>query len=218
MASFSHSALVFVPQTSVNTYHIKLLGKIFTITVTASCTEFDKWYNRAISAIDKNKSPRYFGLDCEWVMHGKKRAKVQLLQLCHDNNVILFQIAKCEELPQNLTTLLRTKKNVLCGVAVQEDVNKIEKDYGFVTKAIVADLRDEAEFTYDWDEYRHYGLKSLSEEFLSLKLEKDKTNRCCDWSRNQLSMQQIEYAAKDAIASLYVYKEIEKDTRKIPVI
>lgn len=50
------------------------------------------------------------------------------------------------------------------------------------------------------------GLANLSEKYLGVTLEKSKDIRCSDWNALQLNAEQIEYAAKDALVAIELFK------------
>lgn len=50
------------------------------------------------------------------------------------------------------------------------------------------------------------GLGKMSEKYLSVTLEKNKDVRCSNWNALSLSAEQIDYAAKDALVGIELFK------------
>lgn len=97
--------------------------------------------------------------------------------------------------------ILEDDNIVKVGVSPLGDANYLVRDYG-VCVASTLDLRYLATLC----NYPSGGLAKLSETHLNVKLDKNWRIRCSDWEASTLTSKQIEYAAKDAMVAIELFK------------
>lgn len=96
--------------------------------------------------------------------------------------------------------LLEDDKIVKVGVVPEEDAKLLSEDYGVKTKSTL-DLRHMAKQA----RCQPRSLKIMSEECLKVKLKSNKqiSNK---WENETLDLKQIDYAAKDALVAIELFK------------
>tara|TARA_Y100001970_G_C14170977_1_gene824148 strand:- start:169 stop:756 length:588 start_codon:yes stop_codon:yes gene_type:complete len=120
-----------------------------------------------------------------------------LVQLAGEKSVFIFQLKKCgfeAELIKLLSNHLLTK----CGVAVDHDIKDLQKMVTFESRGFI----DLGEIAQERD-LKNYGLRNLAA--LLLKFRISKSSRTTNWSVDNLSIKQMEYAATDAWVSREIY-------------
>ncbi|XP_012283463.1 exonuclease 3'-5' domain-containing protein 2 [Orussus abietinus] len=160
----------------------------------------------AVQRIHCNLSNGILGFDCEWVNEGP----VSLLQLATYNGVCaLFRLGKIGYIPTKLKELLANRRVLKVGVASFEDGKKLTNDYGCCIFGTL-DLRSLA---------KSLGLPSpkslaaLCFEYLGIEMNKATEVRCSDWNADNLTNEQIVYAAYDAVASVLIYHQIRQQAK-----
>ncbi|KAG7466105.1 hypothetical protein MATL_G00161360 [Megalops atlanticus] len=154
------------------------------------------------------------GLDCEWVktpgVSVKGRAgTVSLLQvasysgLCALVRLPQFRAAK-RPLPSSLLGVLRDAHVLKVGVGCYEDGKRLARDYGLALGCTV-DLRYLALRQRQAVLNNGLSLKSLAADLLNIPLDKSLELRCSDWEADQLTLEQMTYAARDAQVSVAIF-------------
>ena len=120
-----------------------------------------------------------------------------LIQLAGVKSVFIFQLKKCG-FNERLIKILSDPTLIKCGVAVGQDIKDLQKmtffePNGFIDLGEVAQERN----------LKNYGLRNLTA--LLLKFRISKSSRTTNWSVNDLSIKQMEYAATDAWVSREIY-------------
>ena len=157
------------------------------------------------------------GFDMEWffvAVNGKQR-RTGLIQLATRSNVLLIHVAKfiapsARELPPNLMRILSSQAISKCGVMIEGDRKKLLRDFpgiendqllGFVE---LGDLANEVCTA----RRSRWNMGDLS--ILCLKKDVPKPNylRLSNWDED-LSSDQREYAARDAVAGFDIYRQLK---------
>lgn len=105
--------------------------------------------------------------------------------------------ARALALPQ---TILADSDIVKVGVAPIEDARFLEKDYG-LTVTSTLDLR----FLAVASGCKPGGLAKMAAEHLKVTLDKRLLVKCSNWEAPQLSREQLDYAAKDALVAVELF-------------
>ncbi|XP_049452737.1 exonuclease 3'-5' domain-containing protein 2 isoform X1 [Epinephelus fuscoguttatus] len=154
------------------------------------------------------------GLDCEWVkikgvsVKGRTSA-VSLLQmatysgLCVLVRLLAFRSGQ-QPFPLSLMEVLRDPHVLKVGVGCYEDGKRLTRDYGLSLTCTV-DLRYLALRQRQATVNNGLSLKSLAEDLLNVSLDKSLELRCSDWEADQLTLQQMTYAARDAQVSIALF-------------
>lgn len=150
-------------------------------------------------AATRLKCEKVLGFDTETKPSFRKgnTNKPALIQLAGSNVVFLFQLRHIP-LDDGLGTILSNAKILKTGVAIGDDMKFLQGLHDF-TPAGVVDLSAIAK--------KHrlstLGLRGLAAAFLGVRI--SKSVRCSNWGHEELTPQQITYAATDAWVSRNIY-------------
>ncbi|XP_067012367.2 exonuclease 3'-5' domain-containing protein 2 [Anabrus simplex] len=143
------------------------------------------------------------GFDCEWVTVGGSRHRVALLQLAaKDGLCALIRICKLNHIPMDLQALLEDTSILKVGVAPSDDAKYLFQDYGIMVRGCL-DLRH---LVVQNGGKPKGGLAGLTENILGVKLDKSWHIRCSNWEAETLEERQIDYAARDALVGMEIFK------------
>ncbi|XP_053143043.1 exonuclease 3'-5' domain-containing protein 2 isoform X2 [Hemicordylus capensis] len=135
------------------------------------------------------------GIDCEWMAVSSG--------LC-----ILLRLPRLTSggqiLPKTLLDILADDNILKVGVGCWEDACKLLSDYGVAVKGTV-DLRYLAMRQSKALPPNGLSLKSLAERILNYSLDKSLHLCCSNWEVEQLTQEQIAYAARDAQVSVALF-------------
>ncbi|KAJ8735085.1 hypothetical protein PYW08_014335 [Mythimna loreyi] len=144
---------------------------------------------------------RALGFDCEWVTDNGQRQPVALVQLSSfDGYCGLFRLSHLKAMPTSLKDLLEDETIYKVGVAAADDGNYLNHDYSVVLKSTL-DIRYLAEL----NGLEAGGLATLSSSLLNIVLDKSWRIRCSDWEADELSENQVQYAAMDAHVAIRIF-------------
>nr|XP_061799022.1 exonuclease 3'-5' domain-containing protein 2-like isoform X2 [Nerophis lumbriciformis] len=146
------------------------------------------------------------GLDCEWVIVSVKECPqvVSLLQMAsYSGRCVLVRLPafRGTQLPPDLVEVLRNPHVLKVGVGCLDDGKRLTCDYGLSLTCTV-DLRHLALEQKKMPVNNGLGLKSLAAEVLNISLDKSLELRCSDWEADELTPEQMTYAARDAQVSV----------------
>lgn len=154
------------------------------------------------------------GLDCEWVKTNgvsvKGRASaVSLLQMAtYSGRCVLVRLlpfrGSQQTFPLSLMEVLRDPHVLKVGVGCYEDGKRLTRDYGLLLSCSV-DLRYLALRQKKATVNNGLSLKSLAADLLNISLDKSLELRCSDWEADQLTPDQMTYAARDAQVSIALF-------------
>ncbi|XP_076002870.1 exonuclease 3'-5' domain-containing protein 2 isoform X2 [Genypterus blacodes] len=149
------------------------------------------------------------GLDCEWVSVKGQASAVSLLQmasysgLCVLVRLLAFRSGQ-HPFPLSLMEVLRDPHILKVGVGCYEDGKRLARDYGLSLSCTV-DLRYLALRQRQATVNNGLSLKSLAADLLNIFLDKSLELRCSDWEADQLTLEQMTYAARDAQVSVALF-------------
>ncbi|XP_042186301.1 exonuclease 3'-5' domain-containing protein 2 [Oncorhynchus tshawytscha] len=149
------------------------------------------------------------GLDCEWVSVNGKSSAVSLLQMTSYSGlcvVVRLQLLRGsqQDFPLSLKEVLRDPHVLKVGVGCYEDGKRLTRDYGLSLGSTV-DLRYLALRQRKVVLNNGLSLKSLAADLLNVSLDKSMALRCSNWEADQLTPEQIAYAARDAQVSIALF-------------
>lgn len=149
------------------------------------------------------------GFDCEWVTVNANRKPVALLQLAaHSGYCALIRLNRIRgacstpALPVELRELLADDRICKVGVVPLDDARHLARDYG-ICVAGTLDLRHLARARGQ----RPLGLAKMAAEQLGVTMDKDWRVSCSDWECGELNARQVDYAAKDALVAVELFRE-----------
>ncbi|XP_019967482.1 exonuclease 3'-5' domain-containing protein 2 isoform X2 [Paralichthys olivaceus] len=149
------------------------------------------------------------GLDCEWVSVKGQTSVVSLLQmasysgLCVLVRLLPFRSGQ-QNFPLSFMEVLRDPHVLKVGVGCYEDGKRLTRDYGLSLSCTV-DLRYLALRQRQATVTNGLSLKSLAADLLNVSLDKSLELRCSDWEADQLTLEQMTYAARDAQVSIALF-------------
>ncbi|XP_070973388.1 exonuclease 3'-5' domain-containing protein 2-like [Oncorhynchus clarkii lewisi] len=149
------------------------------------------------------------GLDCEWVSVNGKTSAVSLLQMTSYSGLcvlVRLQLLRGsqQDFPLSLKEVLRDPHVLKVGVGCYEDGKRLTRDYGLSLGSTV-DLRYLALRQRKVVLNNGLSLKSLAADLLNVSLDKSLALRCSNWEADQLTPEQITYAARDAQVSIALF-------------
>ncbi|BGP40197.1 hypothetical protein JCM10449v2_004155 [Rhodotorula kratochvilovae] len=158
------------------------------------------------------------GFDLEWDPYVPRaggmggQGKAALVQVCDESTILLVHVARMSRFPPVLKQFVEDPERIKLGVQIAGDASKLTRDFGHAptgTLELNAVVRH-----YDASRFVGrikpglIGLQELTGIYLDAYLPKEHDVRCARWS-GQLSDEQLEYAANDVYASLYVLLAIQ---------
>lgn len=130
-----------------------------------------------------------------------------LLQIAsHKGLCALIRLCKIQQIPIELREFLEDESILKVGIVPNNDSIYLSRDYG-VRVASTFDLR----FLASMVGMKPEGLGKMSQRIIGVELDKDWRVRCSDWEANELSEKQINYAAKDALCGIELFKKMSKN-------
>lgn len=132
---------------------------------------------------------------------GKKPGPPSLLQLATSDCAYVFQL-NILPLDDGLYRVLANKSVIKTGVAVRDDILGLQKHFRFKPSGFV-DLSD---VTAKANMQTH-GLRNMAANLLGFRI--SKSAQCSNWAKDQLTKQQIIYAATDAWISRELYLALD---------
>ncbi|KAM8807079.1 exonuclease 3'-5' domain-containing protein 2 [Eudromia elegans] len=113
-------------------------------------------------------------------------------------------VASGEPIPKTLLDIMADSAVLKVGVGCWEDACRLLQDYGLAVRGCV-DLRYLAMRQRKDLLHNCLSLKSLAEKVLSYPLDKSSHLRCSNWEAEELTQEQVLYAAKDAQISVALF-------------
>lgn len=145
-----------------------------------------------------------FGFDTETKPIYKKgqTRRVALLQLATEEKAFLFKVLKIG-LPDELISIFSNPVIIKAGVAIRDDIRGLQKMAPFKPEGFV-ELQD----TASAKGIQNLSLKKLSAIVCGFRI--SKSQQLTNWESNELTDQQIVYAATDAWVSLKIYLNLTR--------
>lgn len=149
------------------------------------------------------------GMDCEWVSVEGKANPVSLLQMASASGLCVLVrlprlVASGQPVPKTLLGIMADDAVLKVGVGCWEDACKLLQDYSLPVKGSV-DLRYLAMRQRKDLLHNCLSLKSLAEKVLNCPLDKSPHMRCSNWEAEELTQDQVLYAARDAQVSVALF-------------
>ncbi|KAK1441479.1 hypothetical protein QVD17_07400 [Tagetes erecta] len=199
------------PNNTHNTYRLQFHEHTIETLVTNSPNYVDAWISQTENILihhhhHRNRQhPLIVGLDVEWRPNQARNIQnpVATLQLCVENRCMVFQIIHSPSIPNSLVNFLRNDSYAFAGVGIENDVEKLVRDYNLMVAKTI-DLRTLAANVYGVWELRNVGLKALSSRVLGKEVNKAKSVTMSKWDDHCLSPLQVEYASIDAFLSFEI--------------
>lgn len=155
------------------------------------------------SAISRLRKETMLGFDTESRPSFRKGENypISLVQLASADAVFLFQVSKLDD-PSPLRSILSDPSILKAGVAIRDDIRKLQELWEFEDKGFV----EIADITRQLD-INNTGLRSLAAIVLGFRISKNA--QVSNWSRKDLTEAQQVYAATDAWVSRELFVRLE---------
>ncbi|KAK8935758.1 Werner Syndrome-like exonuclease [Platanthera zijinensis] len=160
-----------------------------------------------IEHLKHNADEISLGFDIEWrpvFRAGQTIPKTAVLQICMDSSDCYVMHIIHSGVPPILKSLLEDPSSSKVGIGIGGDATKISRDYNVCVTPLV-DLSKYANLKLGGAP-KNWGLSSLTEALTCKELLKPYKIRLGNWEANELSKEQLHYAATDAFASWYLYQ------------
>ncbi|XP_072121480.1 exonuclease 3'-5' domain-containing protein 2 isoform X2 [Mobula birostris] len=149
------------------------------------------------------------GIDCEWVSVKGKANPVSLLQIAsYSGSCLLIRMPQMTRnsslLPKTLLHVLGDVNILKVGVNAFEDGCRLLRDYGVTVKGCL-DLRYLVMQQRKNNLAHSLSLKSLAQDTINFTLDKSLHLRCSNWEAQELTNDQVTYAAQDAQVSVALF-------------
>ncbi len=153
-------------------------------------------------AVRKLSRHKVIGFDTETKPSFKKGSshQVSLLQLATPGEAFLFRLHRTG-LPDGLIALFEDEETIFTGVAIGEDIRKLQKIRHFTPRGFL-ELQKYSSFFRIEDN----SLKKLAAIVMDIRI--SKSQQLSDWEATVLTEAQMRYAATDAWVSLEIYNTL----------
>lgn len=203
MSSHSNHRPALPPSTSL--YTVIFARESIETTVTSDPESAKDWVDRVRRRFSV---PMLVGLDCEWKPNriaGAQPNKVAILQLCIENHCLVLQLFHMSAVPPCIAGFLRDPNVNFVGVGVDQDIAKLEIDYGLYC-CNSTDLEEHCKAHLGSNHWAFWGrprlgLKGYAWHILGFRMEKPRHVTLSNWDARVLSEEQIQYACIDAYVS-----------------
>ena len=164
--------------------------------------------SEAHAAVSELRRERVLGFDIETRPTFRKGESYPpaLLQLAGSSAVYVFQLLQLQDVSW-FTDLFSDPGIIKAGVSLDHDIRKLKarqdfKEAGFVELSVLSDAAG----------IRNNGLRGLAAILLGLRISKGAQRS--NWSRTDLTREQVLYAATDAFISREIYLHLAKGSRE----
>lgn len=156
------------------------------------------------SALEKIASAKVLGFDTETRPNFRKGQDnpVSLLQLCDGKSALLIQLKNITQFDP-LIALFEDEEITKTGVAIHDDIKGLQKLFSFEAAGFV----DSAKLAKTIG-YTKTGLRNLAATLLGIRI--SKSAQLSNWAKEELTDQQISYAATDAWISNKLFLALQK--------
>jgi len=188
-----------LPELSIEGWHVH---------ATASVADCDSWIAQHVLS-KPLADGAVVGFDTEW--DNMRNDTIALIQLATDKVCLLFSTKNASRtLPANLIKLLTSPSIAKAGVDLDQDVQRIGKQYRISVKNVFDAAIEAVHLGFG----RSAGTRRLCSSLLGKQLTlKDKAIATSSWQSWPLQPEQISYAAADAVVARLLAIEIRKRLR-----
>lgn len=177
-------------------------------TVTSSGADVVEWIAEILRIHRHRLSHLIVGIDAEWrPSFSSVQNPVAVLQLCVGRRCLVFLLLHADYIPQDLFDFLADDRFTFVGVGICGDADRLADEHN-LTIANQTDLRGLAAETMDRPEMRQKGLAGLAAAVLGVTVTKPERVRMSRWDQENLSYDQMKYAAVDAFLSFEIGKRL----------
>ncbi|CAK8696088.1 unnamed protein product [Clavelina lepadiformis] len=161
------------------------------------------------------KLPSVVGFDTEWkpsYTSGREN-KIAIVQLCPSlDRCYIFQVSKMGFIPKPLQDLVQSSQITKVGMSISSDLWKLYRDYDIDHRFTLSSSLDLGELAKSLSilSDKKWGLQSLTKRLFNMDIDKSQKIRTGNWEDFPLTCEQLNYAALDAYASLFIYEHLQK--------
>lgn len=159
---------------------------------------------------------RFVGFDTESkpvFVQGQKSDGPHVIQLATLENTYIFQLHYPESI-KCIAQLLETTQIIKVGFGLKSDRAQLHRKLGITPKAIL----DLDSFFRSEGYRKDLGVKTAIAVVLHQRFRKSKKISTSNWAREQLTPEQLSYAANDAYAAIKVFHALNKPESAFPIV
>jgi DNA polymerase I-like protein with 3'-5' exonuclease and polymerase domains len=166
-------------------------------------------------ACEKLKASEFLGFDTETTELDPHRGDIRLVQLSDGNDTVVIDLkpfrenggVKTNPALEPLRSLLASEQNTKIAHNAKFDAKLVRHHLG-VEVGSIYDTYLGSQLISAGDSDRRHSLADLAQFFLGTEL--DKTEQISDWSADELTQSQIEYAARDAAIMVRLKEKVHE--------
>jgi hypothetical protein len=143
------------------------------------------------------------GLDCEWKPYG--HSKIATLQVATPTSAMIAFMHKFREFPPELRDMLLSNEINKVGLEVEGDLKRLRTEYG-LQYGVFVDVGRAVKRIFD---AKVNGLARVGKYILNVDLPKPRHVTMSNWERYPLTMEQIRYAAHDALIGACIFDQMK---------
>ncbi|KAL0558283.1 hypothetical protein IC582_002839 [Cucumis melo] len=155
------------------------------------------------------------GIDCEWkpnYIKGKKPNKVSIMQIGLEEMAFIFDLIKLYDdvpdiLDNCLTRILQSSSILKLGYNFLCNVKQLSHSYESLKCFKHYEMLLDIQNVFD----HSGGLSGLAQKVLGAGL--NKTRRNSDWEQRPLTVNQLEYAALDAVVLVHIFQHVRDQSQ-----
>ncbi|KAF8517268.1 ribonuclease H-like domain-containing protein [Hysterangium stoloniferum] len=138
------------------------------------------------------------------------QGKTAVIQICDDKRILIIQVSAMSDFPSKLRNILESPHVVKMGIGVLGDGHKLRRDFGIIANGLL-ELGSFVNLVDPPFKKSMISLKNAVERYTGYTLLKGVFEKS-DWEAI-LSSEQLEYAANDAHAALFVFTALLERAR-----
>ncbi|XP_029649565.1 exonuclease 3'-5' domain-containing protein 2 [Octopus sinensis] len=172
------------------------------------CTH-SEWNSVYRTLLEQCESIPVLGLDAEWITRFGRRYPVSLLQLAgKDGLCVLIRLNLLPKpFPSSLKSLLADSSILKIGVGISVDVGNLRIDHDLHIRGYL-DLRNVLPFIPTQYSVTSYSLMNLAKAIINVDMFKDKSITLSNWESEELTKEQMHYAALDALVGVTIFLQL----------
>lgn len=193
-----------------NVEHLIILNRRVRVAIISSDEQFSHFYSIF-------KKAKIVGFDVEWrstyrnlkIANLNERGKVSLVQIATNSVILLIQMMKLKNF-KYFSRFLSDEAVFKVGVGIKYDAQLMLQDYNLLCNSLI-DLNH-----FYGTKKNRISLSKLTKKVLNVNLQKKKEITLSDWQAENLSKEQIRYAAADALAAKLIFDQFRLESDSIP--
>lgn len=160
-----------------------------------------------IEFFSKANYPESFKKAHKWLYNLESDQVTCLIQIATKNLCFIIMVKNMPKLPSKLINIIKNDSWIKVGVGIENDLAILSQNYNLGHCMGAIEIKNIALLA----NFKKQNLEYLFNKLIGAHIKK--TSSICDWSK-ELTKDQLEYAARDAIMSLQLFNNIMEPTIK----